>query len=98
MTAKLEMIVRFADGTGRTLHSVEDSPRNRRTVDRMAAHLLAKPNVDRIEVAVRTGRTAGYERSKSMKTDSPLAPARGIALAVLLSLPFWALAIWAVVR
>lgn len=63
MTARLEMFVRFADGTGRTLHAVEDSPANRRTIDRMAAHLLAKPNVASIDVEVRTGRTAGYERS-----------------------------------
>jgi hypothetical protein len=60
----LEMFVRFTDGTGRTLHAVEDSPTNRRTLDRMAAHLLAKPNVDSIAVEVRTGRTAGYERSR----------------------------------
>ena len=64
MTAKLEMFVRFADGTGKTLHAVEDSSYNRRTVDRMAAHLLAKPNVTSIDVNVRTGRTAGYERSR----------------------------------
>jgi hypothetical protein len=64
MTAKLEMFVRFTDGTGRTLHAVEDSAKNRRTVDRMAAHLLAKENVASIDVDVRAGRTAGYERSR----------------------------------
>jgi len=61
--ARREMIVRFTDETARTLHAVEDSPTNRRTLDRMAAHLLAKSNVESIEVAVRNGRTAGYERS-----------------------------------
>jgi hypothetical protein len=61
---RLEMIVRFTDGTGRILHAVEDSVENRRTLDRMAPRLLALPNVESIEVAVRTGRTAGYERSR----------------------------------
>jgi hypothetical protein len=60
---RAEMFVRFTDGTGRTLHSVENTPANRRLLDRMAAHLLAKPNVDSIDVDVRSGRTAGYERS-----------------------------------
>jgi len=64
MTTHAEMFVRFTDGTGRTLHSVENTVENRRTLDRMAAHLLAKPNVESIAVEVRTGRTAGYERSR----------------------------------
>jgi hypothetical protein len=64
MTARLEMFVRFADGTGRTLHAVEASAENRRLLDRMAWHLSAKPNVESIEVKVRTGRTGGYERSR----------------------------------
>jgi hypothetical protein len=59
-----EMFVRFTDGTGRTLHSVENTAENRRTLDRMAAHLLAKPNVESIDVDIQTGRTAGYERSR----------------------------------
>jgi hypothetical protein len=59
-----EMFVRFTDGTGRTLHAVENSAANRRTLDRMAAHLLAKPNVESIAVEVLQGRTAGYERSR----------------------------------
>lgn len=64
MTARLEMFVRFTDGRGYTLHAVEDTPTNRRTIDRMAAHLMAKENVTSIDVDVRTGRTAGYERSR----------------------------------
>lgn len=59
-----EMFVRFTDGTGKTLHAVEDTPLNRRTLDRMAWHLMAKPNVESISVNVRTGRTAGYEKSR----------------------------------
>jgi hypothetical protein len=59
-----EMFVRFTDGTGRTLHSVENTAANRRTLDRMAWWLLAKPNVESVDVNVRTGRTAGYERSR----------------------------------
>jgi hypothetical protein len=59
-----EMFVRFIDGTGRTLHSVENTAANRRTLDRMAAHLLAKSNVESIAVEVLQGRTAGYERSR----------------------------------
>jgi hypothetical protein len=64
MTARIEMFVRFADGSGKTLHAVEDTPYNRRTLDRMAWWLLAKDNVVDIDVDVRTGRTAGYERSR----------------------------------
>jgi len=64
MTARLEMFVRFDDSTGRTLQTVEDTPANRRIIDRMAAHLLAKTNVVDITVDVRTGRVAGYERSR----------------------------------
>ena len=60
----VEMFVRFTDGTGHTLHAVENTPANRRTVDRMAAHLLAKQDITSIQVDVRTGRTAGYERSR----------------------------------
>jgi len=59
-----EMFVRFTDGTGRTLHSIENTGDNRRLLDRMAWHLLAKPNVTSVEVAVVTGRTAGYARSR----------------------------------
>lgn len=59
-----EMFVRFTDGTGRTLHAVENTPLNRRTLDRMAAHLLAKPNVESIAVNLYEGRRPGYERSR----------------------------------
>lgn len=59
-----EMFVRFTDGKGYTLHSVENTVENRRTLDRMAWWLLAKPNVVSVDVDVRTGRTAGYERSR----------------------------------
>jgi hypothetical protein len=59
-----EMFVRFTDGTGRTLHSVENTAANRRTLDRMAWWLLAKPNVVSVDVDVVIGRTAGYERSR----------------------------------
>lgn len=64
MTARAEMFVRFTDGTGRTMHAVENTPANRRIIDRMAAHLLAKPNVRSIDVKVVEGRTAGYDRSR----------------------------------
>lgn len=59
-----EMFVRFADGTGRTLHAVENTIENRRTLDRMAWRLLTKPNVVSVEVAAHVGRSAGYERSR----------------------------------
>jgi hypothetical protein len=59
-----EMFVRFTDGKGYTLHSVENTPANRRTLDRMAWWLLAKPNVVSVDVDVVVGRTAGYARSR----------------------------------
>jgi len=59
-----ELFVRFVDGSGRTLHAVENTVANRRTLDRMAWYLLAKPNVASVDVDVRTGRTAGYEGSR----------------------------------
>ena len=59
-----EMLVRFTDGTARTLHAVEDTAENRRTLDRMAWHLMAKDTVASVEVKVVEGRTAGYERSR----------------------------------
>jgi hypothetical protein len=64
MTQRLEFYVRFTNRTGRVLYDIEDTPRNRRDLDREAAHWMSRPTVESVNVEVRTGRSAGYERSR----------------------------------
>jgi hypothetical protein len=59
-TARLEMFIRFTDGSGYTGYVVRDTPQLRREMDRVAWHMLSKPNVVAVDVEMKTGRSAGY--------------------------------------
>lgn len=56
---RLELYVRFTNGTGRTVAEERDDVRGRETVDRIAFEFLARDDVERCEVE-RSTRTAGY--------------------------------------
>lgn len=61
MTYRLELYVRFADGTGRIDSAERDEPEGRRTTDHKAFELLERPDVVEVRVE-RTLRTAYGKR------------------------------------
>ena len=59
----LDLYLEYADGSSYCALSLEDTPENRRALDREARLLISRPNVLSAEMRVSAGRSAGYERS-----------------------------------
>ncbi len=67
--ARLEMFVRLEDGSGRVVEQCRDGAIERREMDRLAWHWLAKARVVSVQVRPVTGRMAGYVKREVALRD-----------------------------